>query len=238
MMNAEKVEEERVLSDSNKSVGVHIRNKLVSGVFVLIPLVVTWVVLKLLFNSLTAFARPMLRPFFTSWLGESKILGGRLDEVLLAVCALIITVGMIYVVGLAATKIAGKRMIGFGEKLLMRVPIVNKVYDSAKQVVQAFSNSGKKSFEAVVAIEYPRKGSWTIGFATGSVLNQDGENMISVFIATTPNPTSGFLILFPTDDVVYTNISVEDGLKMIMSGGMVCPKQFVRRQEVAAGESA
>ncbi len=204
---------------------MHIRNKLVSGLLVLIPLVVTWLVLKLLFNSLTSFARPLLR----NWVGNL------FNETVLAIFALVITVSVIYLVGFAATKIAGRRLIGFGESILMRVPIVNKVYDSAKQVVQAFSASGKKSFEAVVAIEYPRKDAWTIGFATGSMINQDGERMIAVFIATTPNPTSGFLILFSECDVVYTDISVEDGLKMIMSGGMVCPSRFKRRESVSDG---
>jgi uncharacterized membrane protein len=203
---------------SPSRIGIHIRNRLMSGLLVLIPLAVTLFILNVLFNSLTAFARPLLRP----WLGE-------LNEAVLALIALVATVTGIYVVGVVATHLVGRRLIQLGESVLLRLPIVKTVYSASKQVVDAFSSSGKHSFEAVVSVEYPRRGAWTIGFVTGSVLNPDGVRLFTVFVATTPNPTSGFLILFPEDDIVYTDISVEDGLKMIVSGGMLAPARYGRK---------
>jgi uncharacterized membrane protein len=206
------------ISGSSSRIGAHVRNRLMSGLLVLIPLAVTLFILKVLFNSLTAFARPLLRP----WLGE-------LNEMVLALIALVATVAGIYVVGGVATHLVGRRLIHYGESLLLRLPIVKTVYSASKQVVDAFSATGKNSFEAVVAVEYPRRGAWTIGFVTGSVVNPEGVRLFAVFVATTPNPTSGFLILFPEEDVVYTDIAVEDGIKMIVSGGMLAPKQFGRK---------
>ncbi|HRR33408.1 MAG TPA: DUF502 domain-containing protein [Kiritimatiellia bacterium] len=199
-------------------VGVHIRNRLMSGLLVLIPLAITLFVLRLLFNWLTAFARPLLR----SWLGE-------LNETALALIALAVTVAVLYAVGLVATHLVGRRLIHFGERVLLRLPIVKTVYSASKQVVDAFSASGKSSFEAVVMVEYPRRGAYAIGFVTGAMSSPDGKKLLTVFVATTPNPTSGFLILYPEEEVYFTDIPVEDGIKMIVSGGMLVPKHFAFR---------
>ncbi|MDR2849727.1 MAG: DUF502 domain-containing protein [Verrucomicrobiota bacterium] len=203
---------------SSSRIGIHVRNRLMSGLLVLVPLVVTVFILRVLFNSLTSFARPLLR----TWLGA-------LNESTLALVALAVTVAGIYLVGTVATHFVGRRLIQFGESVLLRLPIVKTIYSSSKQVVDAFSATGKHTFEAVVVVEYPRLGAWSIGFVTGTMENAEGERLLSVFVATTPNPTSGFLILFPEKDVVYTDISVEDGIKMIVSGGMLAPKRFKRR---------
>ena len=112
-------------------VGIHIRNRLMSGLLVLIPLAITVFVLRLLFNWLTAFARPMLRP----WLGE-------LNETVLALIALVVTVAVLYAVGLVATHLVGRRLIHFGESVLMRLPIVKTVYSASKQVLDAISATG------------------------------------------------------------------------------------------------
>ena len=205
-------------------VGVHVRNRLMSGVLVLIPLAITVFILRLLFNWLTAFARPLLRP----WLGE-------LNETVLALIALVVTVAVLYAVGLVTTHLVGRRLIHFGESVLLRLPIVKTVYSASKQVVDAFSATGKSSFEAVVMVEYPRRGAYTIGFVTGTMTDPDGQKLYAVFVATTPNPTSGFLILFPEEDVCFTDIPVEDGIKMSVSGGMLAPKRFGRRARGPVG---
>ena len=195
--------------------GRHVRNRLMSGVLVLIPLASTLFILKVFFTSLTAFARPLLRP----WVGE-------LPEYALMLIALFVTVAGIYLAGLITTHIVGRRFILWGERLLLKLPIVKSIYSASKQVVDTFSSSTKASFQAAVLVEFPRRGSYALGFVTGSILNPEGSALYRVFVATTPNPTSGFLIMYPESEVQFTDISVEDGIKMIVSGGMLAPASY------------
>jgi uncharacterized membrane protein len=198
--------------------GKHLRARLVSGLLVLVPLAITLFVLNLLLKSLTAFMRPLIRPW-----------AGVLPPYAVTLTALIVAVGLIYGVGLIATHILGRRMIRWGEHLIMRLPLVKTVYAASKQVVEAFSSPTQAAFSAVALIEFPRRGAWVIGFVTGTLLNPQGEPCCRVFVATTPNPTSGFLVILPQSDVQFTDISVEDGLKMVVSGGMLSPASYRTR---------
>jgi uncharacterized membrane protein len=193
----------------------HLRTRLVSGLLVLIPLAITLFILNVFFSSLTAFVRPLLRP----------ILGG-MPEIVLTLVALSCTVFLVYLVGLVATHIIGRRIIQVGEDLLLRLPLVRSVYAASKQVVDTFSSSTKAAFQAVVLVEFPHKDSLALGFVTGTILNPEGKLLYRVFVATTPNPTSGFLLLLPQEDIRFTDVSVEDGVKMIVSGGMLAPKSY------------
>lgn len=193
----------------------HLRSRLVSGLLVLVPLAITLFILDLIVSFLTAFVLPLMRP----WLGE-------LHEYALTLIALLVTVLLVYAVGLVTTHIVGRRAIHWGERLLLRLPIVKSVYAASKQVVETFSSSTKAAFQAVVLVEFPRKGSLAIGFVTGAITDPDGQTLYRIFVATTPNPTSGFLILLPAADVRFTDISVEDGIKMIVSGGMLAPPSY------------
>jgi len=195
--------------------GKHLRTRMVSGLLVLIPLAITLFVLNLFFTSLTAFVRPLMNP----WVGE-------LPEYVLTLIALSVTVALIYLVGLVTNHIIGRRMIHWGESLLLRLPIVKSVYSASKQVVDTFSSSTKAAFQAVVLVEFPRRDSLAIGFVTGTILSPEGKTLYRVFVATTPNPTSGFLIILPEAEVHFTDISVEDGVKMIVSGGMLAPPSY------------
>ena len=203
-------------------IGKHVRNRLMSGVLVLIPLAITLFILNLLFSSLTAFVRPVLRP----WVGE-------LPEYVLMLIAWFATVAGIYLVGLITTHIVGRRLIHYGEKVLLRLPIVKTIYSASKQVVDTVSSPSKASFQAVVLIEFPRRGCLALGFITGTILNPEGKSLYRVFVATTPNPTSGFLIMFPEEEVQFTDISVEEGIKMIVSGGMLAPKQYQQQPRLS-----
>ena len=207
--------------------GKHVRNRLMSGVFVLIPLAITLFILNVFFASLTSFVRPVLRP----WVGE-------LPEYVLTLIALVATAAGIYLVGLIATHIVGRRFIHWGEELLLKLPIVKSIYSASKQVVDTFSSSSNSSFQAVVLVEFPRRGSLVVGFVTGTMHNHEGKLLYRVFVATTPNPTSGFLVLLPEEDVQFTDISVEDGIKMAVSGGMLAPKSYRLTQAPNTGEPA
>jgi len=206
---------EETHKDFSSQIGKHVRTRLVSGVIVLIPLAITLFILNLFFSSLTAFVRPLMRP----WVGD-------LPEYILTLIALVSTVLIIYVVGGITTHIIGRRLIHWGEALLMKLPIVKSVYAASKQVVDTFSSSTKAAFKAVVLVEFPRRESLAVGFITGTILNPEGKTLYRVFVATTPNPTSGFLIILPAEEVKFTDISVEDGIKMIVSGGMLAPLSY------------
>jgi uncharacterized membrane protein len=200
-----------------------------SGMLVLVPVAITFFILNFILSFVTAFARPVLRP----WIKE-------LPDYVVTLIALVTTALIVYAVGQVTTHLVGRRLIHLGEKLLLRLPLVKSIYASSKQVVNTFSASNKTAIQAVVLIEYPRRGSLALGFVTGSILNPQGRRLYRVFVATTPNPTSGFLLLLPEEEVQFTDISVEDGVKMLVSGGMLSPARYQLRENpiCACGERA
>lgn len=147
--------------------------------------------------------------------------------------ALLLTVALITVVGELARYYFGKRIISWLDLVMMRVPLLNKVYGAIKQVNEAFSGS-KSSFKTVVLVEFPGPGNYSVGFITnevqGEIQTVTGKNMVSVFIPTTPNPTSGFLVLIPEEKVSKLDMSVADGIKYIVSLGSIAPDQLPPRK--------
>lgn len=200
-------------------IGKHLRTRLVSGLLVLGPLVITLFILKLLFAALTAFVLPVIEN-----LPVLKDLPGGVLVFIATVAALL----LIYLVGVFTTHFMGRRAIKMGESVMLKLPIVKSVYSASKQVMDTFSNSTKAAFSATVLVEFPHAGALAVGFVTGTILNPEGRTLYRIFVATTPNPTSGFLILLPKEDVTFTDISVEDGIKMIVSGGMLAPKSYAK----------
>jgi uncharacterized membrane protein len=128
---------------------------------------------------------------------------------------------IIFLLGLLVTNVLGKTLFKWGERILAKLPIVNTIYKTIKQITSAFSGSTVKSFQQVIFMQYPRIGLWTMCFVTNESQNETGEEFYHVFVPTTPNPTSGVFIIVPKKDVVHPNISVEDGLKAIISGGIL-----------------
>jgi len=143
--------------------------------------------------------------------------------------ALVLAVFLIGAVGLLARNYLGKRIIGWVDSALLHVPLLNKVYGTMKQVNDALSTGSKTSFRTVVLVEYPRLGIYSVGFVTseqpaGGHMNLP-EKIVCVFIPTTPNPTSGFLLLVPEDKVTKLEMSVADGIKYVISLGTILPEQ-------------
>lgn len=136
-----------------------------------------------------------------------------------------VTVVLIYVVGAIASNVVGRRMIRFGESLLARVPIARNIYTGVKQILDSFSAPNKTGFMQVVLIEFPRKGTRTIGFITNEETGESGKKLLNIFIPTSPNPTSGFLQIVEEDEVIRTSISVDNALKMVVSGGRISPRE-------------
>ena len=194
--------------------GRQLRRQFLTGILAVVPLSVTIVVLIWFFTTVDNYLQPVIKP----------ILGRSVPGVGFAV-----TIVLIYVVGVIASNVLGKRLISYGEFLLAKVPLVRPLYTGVKQLMDGFSVSGKNGFMQTVLIEFPRKGTWTIGFLTNEMLTQSGERQLSIFVPTVPNPLGGFLEIVREDEVIRTDIPVDVALKMIMSAGKISPKEVSER---------
>lgn len=194
----------------------------ITGLLVLVPLFITiWVVTAVIsFMDQSLLLLPQQwRP--EAWLGTSIPGLGTL-----------LTILFVFVTGVVATNFFGKRIILFWEGLLGRVPFVKSIYYSVKQVSDTlFSDSGQ-AFRKALLVQYPREGSWTIAFLTGKpggdAANHLKGDYVSVYVPTTPNPTSGFFLMMPKADVIELKMSVDDALKYIVSMGVVAPETAKR----------
>lgn len=189
------------------SITQSIRSKLFAGLATLLPLYLTYVVIKFLFESLEKMSGPILKQFGLDIPG----------------LGIILTVVLIYVLGLIATNFLGKKIFNIGESIVKRVPIVNMIYTTLKQITDTFTKGTTDAFEGVVYIQYPRKGLWTMAFISGESKNKDDIPYYHLFVPTTPNPTSGFFLMIPQADAIPTGMTVEEGLKTIISGGLLAP---------------
>ncbi len=195
----------------------HLRRYLVAGLLVWIPLGVTVFILRVLIGLMdrTLLLIPeQYRP--EEWLGFT-----------VPGLGLLLTVLVLLVTGLLAANIVGRSMVGLWESLLDRIPVVRSVYSAAKNFAEiVFSDSGQ-SFKKVLLIEYPRKGIYSLAFQTatnlGEVQARTGEEMICTFVPTTPNPTSGYIIIVPKKDIIELDMEIDEALKMIISLGVVVP---------------
>ena len=185
------------------------RSKLFAGLATLLPLYLTYVVIKFLFESLEKMSGPILKQFGLDIPG----------------LGIILTIVLIYVLGLIVTNFLGKKIFNIGESIVKRVPIVNMIYTTLKQIIDTFTKGTSDAFEGVVYIQYPRKGLWTMAFISGESKNKDGIPYYHLFVPTTPNPTSGFFLMIPQADAIPTGMNVEEGLKTIISGGLLAPNQ-------------
>lgn len=134
---------------------------------------------------------------------------------------------LLFMTGLLATNFLGERLVTWSESILDKIPLVRTIYNTSKQVIQAILGSNSQAFRKVLLVEYPRKGSWSLAFQSGvasSVINQRvNEELVCVFIPTTPNPTSGFLLMLPKSEVIELSMSVDEALTFIISLGMKQP---------------
>jgi uncharacterized membrane protein len=185
------------------------RSKLFAGLATLLPLYLTYVVIKFLFESLEKMSGPILKQFGLDIPG----------------LGIILTIVLIYVLGLIVTNFLGKKIFNIGESIVKRVPIVNMIYTTLKQITDTFTKGTSDAFEGVVYIQYPRKGLWTMAFISGESKNKDDIPFYHLFVPTTPNPTSGFFLMIPQADAIPTGMNVEEGLKTIISGGLLAPNQ-------------
>lgn len=193
----------------------HLRNRLLAGVFLLLPIGITLAILKLLFNTTAGLLLPVIQRLF-----------GELPQSLLLVISFVTFVLMMYGAGVFTANVIGRRLVTFGENIILRLPVLKTIYGASKQVVDTFAASNRTAFKSVVLLEFPRRGVQSLGFITGTIADDQGSLFYKVFVPTTPNPTSGFFQIVPQSDVQHTTLSVEDGIKMIVSGGILSPPQL------------
>ena len=203
----------------------HWRGNFLTGLAVLLPTVITLAVIKWLFGTIAAFTDLLL--FFLPHDMTHADAGKGPMHWYWSVAALALAVVLISAVGLLTRYYVGKRLIEWLDATMLRVPLLNKIYGTIKQVNEAFSTGSKTSFKTVVLVEFPKEGTHSIGFITSEqhaeVQTKTKEKVVCVFVPTTPNPTSGFLILVPEEKVTKLEMSVADGIKYIISLGSISP---------------
>ena len=201
------------MSDSQKisggGIGKRLRTQFIAGILVVVPIGASILVLVWVFSAIDSILQPLVNAIW-----QHTIPG----------VGFATTVVLIYLVGVIASNVVGKRLIRYGESLLARVPVFRQFYTGMRQVLESFATPDKTGFMQVVLVEFPRKGMRAIGFITNELTDKSGEKLLSVFIPTAPNPTTGFLQIMREEEVVRTGMSVEDALKMVVSAGRMTPQ--------------
>ncbi|PIE31478.1 hypothetical protein CSA56_18305 [candidate division KSB3 bacterium] len=197
-----------------------------AGLLVTIPTMLTFFLLRFLVNYIDQVSAPIVTRFF-----HTNVPG----------IGFLVTILLVLLVGIIGTNFLGKKLISFGDRLLSRIPFVRSIYLSAKQVIETVMFATEKPFQQVVLVPYPRKNVYAIGMVTRKASREiassslvpisqaeeerKGDQLLSVFIPSTPNFTSGLLIMFPRRDVIPLSMSIEEGFKYLMSGGILKPEQ-------------
>ena len=204
------------------------RKYFITGLLILVPLAITLWVLHLVIGTLDQ-SLLLLPP---QWRPEA-VFGFHVPGL-----GAILTLLVIFLTGVATRNFIGKQIVSFWESMLARIPVVNSIYTSVKQVSDTLFSSSGNAFRKAVLIQYPRQGSWTIAFLTGvpggDVKNHLAGDYVSLYVPTTPNPTSGFFLMMPRTDVIELEMSVEEALKYIVSMGVVSPDQLEKKEIVIA----
>ncbi|MBA4416585.1 MAG: hypothetical protein C0392_01550 [Syntrophus sp. (in: bacteria)] len=189
----------------------HVKAKFLAGLFILIPVIITIYIIYLVVSSVDAVIYPVINKVV------STVTGKEMD--IPPVAGFFLFIIIVYVTGIFATNYMGKRLLRLGETFLTRIPFVKGIYNSVKDMTDAFSSEKKKAFKEVVLAEFPFKKRYAIGFITNRIAGRERETICSVFIPTTPNPTSGYLIMVPEQELTFLDMAVDDALKYIISLG-------------------
>ncbi len=199
-----------------------LRKYLIAGLLVWIPLAVTVFIASVVIN---------LMDMSIQWLPENyrpeNLLGFTLPGM-----GLIFTIIILIITGALASNLLGRKLVAFWEGLLGRIPLIRNVYNALKQITTTLLARDNKAFRKVVLVQFPEKDMWSMGFLTNPDIKIDSERfheeMVAVFISTTPNPTTGFLIIVPKREVVEVDLSIEEAFKMVMSIGVVVPEKNIK----------
>ena len=209
----------------------YLRRYLIAGLLVWVPLGITVLVVRLLIHWLDGSL--MLLP---DAYRPEKLIGFAIPGL-----GLVISLLVLLVTGLLVANFFGRRLIALWERMLSGIPLVRSVYSGAKQLAETMFSDTGQSFRKVVLVEFPRSGLWTIGFLTGTdqgeAQRKTGRDVINIYVPTTPNPTGGYFVMVPRADVIELEMSVDEGLKMLMSMGAVVPDARKDAPELAPTDS-
>jgi uncharacterized membrane protein len=205
-----------------RKVAVHIQAMFGAGLLVTLPIGVTILILKFFFDLLDPILQPVLK-----FLPGPNIPG-------LGIITLLV---LVYLVGLVTTHVVGRRLINVGHEIMERIPVVRSIYGPTRTGVEILTGSKDHPYRGVVFVEFPRTGMKSIGLITAKLGVLNGEEMVAVYIPTTPVPSSGFLVVVPARDVMATQLSVDDAMKMVISGGILAGEIF-RQPRVKPDEIA
>ncbi len=209
-----------------------LRGRFFAGMVIALPVVVTFLILQFLINEIDKRVVPLLPTALKPETYLNYAVPG---------FGLIVLVVFLTVLGAIATNLIGRSVIGLADRILSRLPFVRSVYSAFKQLVDVFASSNTEQFSECVLIEYPKKGTWCLGFlsspAKGEVRSVLGPAFIGVFVPTTPNPTSGFLMYVEASEVVRLDMTVEEGAKMILSAGLVVPEHLPIKEDAGGSDT-
>ena len=200
---------------------------LLMGFAVLLPVFLTGYILY----AVTAFVDTHVGRFLARWLGKlwGEVEPSAATRVAADILAVVAALALLVTAGAATASFLGKRIVAAVQRLMLRVPIVNAIYPHVKQITDFFLGSEKRRFHSVVAVPYPRKGSYAVGFVTGqgirSLNEKTGEDLVHVFVPSSPTPVTGSVLLVPRREVIELPWSVDDALRFCVSGGVIVPPQ-------------
>jgi len=204
----------------------NLKNIFLTGLAVIVPVGLTLYILVFLIGMMDGLLTFIPRKFHPDTLIGVHIPG----------FGIIVTIMLIFICGLMTKSIVGNRIVLYGEGLLDRIPIVRSIHMAIKKIVDSMVLYRSRSFKKVVLVEFPRKGAFTVAFVTGEPANEihakTGQRCVSVYVPTTPNPTSGYFIMFPEQEVVNLDMSVEDAFTLIISGGIVNPPEQLQKEQI------
>jgi uncharacterized membrane protein len=192
----------------------HLRTKIFTGILVILPLGITFLVLKLIFNALENIVSP-LTPKVTVYLFH--------HEYLLPGLGIIGFFILLYLLGVIATNVMGRKLVSWGDRLFTAIPVVKNIYTSSKQLTDAFSATRKGSFRQAVFVEFPQEGSYVLGFVTNELTDSGHQRKVIVFVPTAFIPPQGILLFLPKEKIFPSQLTVEEAIKAIMSVGIVAP---------------
>ncbi len=196
-----------------------LRARFFAGIVIAAPILITFMFLSWLIAEIDKRIKPLIP---AAWNPETY------TRFAIPGLGVLVAVILLTLLGAIAANLIGRSLIHAGDRLMRRVPVVRNIYSALKQLFETLAQNNQASFKEVVMMEYPKRGTWCIGFITapakGEVSQKLGSDMIGVFVPTTPNPTSGFLMYVDPSEVIRLDMTVEDGAKMIVSAGLVVPE--------------
>jgi uncharacterized membrane protein len=212
----------------------HWRRYLITGLLTLFPLWLTFVVFRFVFNALSGVSAPWVHGWLEGIATGHPALGWLVAPWVESELAMVITLVLIYLVGFAATRVFGQRLLGGFESLIARIPMAQQIYGGAKKLLEMLQGQGGAA-QRVVLIAFPHPGVKTIGLVMRTFKDAaDGRELAAVFVPTTPNPTGGYLEIVPLADLTPTDWSVDQAMAFVLSGGAVAPEKIAFERKAGA----